>query len=500
MMVGFKYYSNAKVAAVLLVSIAIIVFLVTIRVDHLLFFALPKPVTIRLPPPSPSQVCSKNLSVEYGYAKTLSLAAYSALSNYTAYSAATGAGGNASLKYIKLLYSAMNSSALVPGLLGQVSGYNLSASYSSSDPCSLANYNANTSQAEVLGVLLGYNISVFRSNSARAQFLALNIDTSLLPTPYWPNVTPLLSVQEPQPAYTALYSTELMNGLARSLKATAGYARNAGMPEKAFTSVSEGQANTSLGGMVVSYLPSGANLTAMADAGYAPQSLPLILLSEYSCLAYPYQSNSTCAYNSTHVARRLLLYEILAEQRTGYSLSQLAYHRSFNPSIAFAGYSNGSLVLEVANAQMQGLDNATISLNGKNYSYTRFLSYFYVNASLRPGYNNISFKSQSIKLGTTLYVNPDVSVSAGTYNLNGSAELYLSNVGRSNISIYNLKVSNFPESNSIVPVLTIAAGNSTSVRFSGEPCNASTGQQMPIYVHFNSSSGEGIYYTTVSCG
>ncbi len=500
MMVGFKYYSNVKVAAVLLLSIAAIVFLVTIRADHLFFFALPKPVTIKLPPPSPSQLCSNNLSAYYGYAKALSLGAYSLLSNYTRYSANAGAGANASLKYLKLIYSAMNSSALVPGLLGSASGYNLSASYSASDPCSLADYNANTSQAEVLGILLRYNISIFRSHPAQAKFLALNIDTSLLPTPYWSNVTPLLSIQEPQPAYTALYSTELMNGLAHALNATAGYARHAGMHENAFPSVSEGQVNTSLGGMFVSYLPSGANLTAMGSSGYAAQSLPLITLSEYSCLAYPYQSNATCAYNSTHNVRRLLLYEILAEQQAGYSLSQLIYHRSFNPSIAFAGYRNGSLVLEIANAQQQELDNATISLNGRNYSYTRFLSYFYVNASLKPGYNNISFKSQSIKLGTTLYVNPDVSVSAGTYSVNGSTELYLSNGGQSNISIYNLKVSNFPKSNSIVPVLTIASGNSTAVRFSGEPCNASTGVQVPIYVRFNSSSGDGIYYTTVSCG
>jgi hypothetical protein len=500
MMVGFKYYSNAKVAAALFVSIAIIVFLVTIRADHLFFFALPKPVTIRLPPPTPSQVCSKNLSVDYGYTKALSLAAYSTLSNYTAYSSGSGQESNASLKYIKLLYSAMNSSALVPELLGTVSDYNLSSSYSASNPCSMADYNENTSQAEVLGVLLGYNISIFRSHQARDEFLALNIDTSLLPTPYWPNVTPLLSVQEPQPAYTALYSTELMNGFERALNATADYALHAGMQKNAFSSISTGPENASLGGMFISYLPSGENLSALSESGYLPQTLPLITLSEYSCLAYPYQSNAACAYNSTHSERRLLLYEIFAEQQAGYSLSQLIYHRSFNPSIAFAGYRNGSLMLEVANAQQDELANATISLNGKNYSHTRFLSYFYVNASLKPGYNNISFKSQNIKLSTTLYVNPEVSVSAVAYHANGSAELYLSNYGASNVSIYNLKVSNFPNSNTIVPVLTIASGNSTAIRFSGEPCNASTGPQMPIYVRFNSSKGNGVYYTTMSCG
>jgi hypothetical protein len=193
------------------------------------------------------------------------------------------------------------------------------------------------------------------------------------------------------------------------------------------------------------------------------------------------------------------MYEILAEQQVGYSLAQLAYHRSFNPSIAFTGYRNGNLLIEVADVGQSELANATISVDGKSYSYTRLLSYFYVNASLPVGYHNISFKAQNLALSTEFYVNPDVAVSFGSYNANGSSEMYLSNLGTSNISVYNLKVSNTPISNSIVPVLSLLPGNTTAVRFTGEACNASATLQVPIYVHFNSSSGNGMYYTTLAC-
>lgn len=500
MMVGFKYYSNKKIAAELLVSIAIIAFLLTMRIDHLFFFAVPKPVVITLPPPTPAQACSNNISSYHSYTSALSTGAYSLLSNYTLYSSTGVSGANASIRYIKLLYSAMNSSLFIPGLLGTVSGYNLSSSYSASDPCSFAGYNVNISQAEALGVLLGHNISIFKDPHDRAEFLALNVDTSLLPTPYWANVTPLLSLQEPQPMYTGLYSIELMNGLWGALNNTEAYVSKYGPQEAGFPSLSINPMNTSLGGMVVSYIPPKENLTALSQFGYAPQDLPLVALSGYSCFAHPYQSNATCDLNSTQSARRLMLYELLAEQQTGYSLAQIAYHRSFNPSITFAGYRNGHLLLEIGNVRQSGMANATISVEGKNYNYTRFLSYFYVNANLSTGYQNISFKAQNLVLSTTLYVNPEVAVSFGSYHLNGSSELYLSNIGRSNISIYNLKASSTPESNSIVPVISLQPGSSTGVLFTGEPCNASIGPQVPIYVHFNSSSGDGIYYTTVSCG
>ena len=494
MMVGFKYYSNSKVGLTVFLAVVLIVFLVTIRADHLFIFALPKPVLIHIPPPTPSQICASNITSSIGLIAALSKNASSALSSLPNYASNLTSASNRSAQKLSLLYKTLSDPRSYVYNLGQVSGVNLSA-YPSNNTCSLGNINQNVSQAEILGVLHGYGIGIFRNYSSIAEFNKLGINSSDLPSPLWPNASRYISINQNY-TFMGLYSIALVRAFEGSLNATSEYISSTGLMSRGQQSLSL-LPNSSLGGIMLSYIPKGYNLTMAGAMGYQPQSLAPLLASSYNCITLPYQSNA-CGM-ATQDEKRLILYELYSEQSAGYSIYSILYKKSLNPSIALAAYADNSLVLDIGNAPPGSLSNATIEINGDKYNYTRFLSYFYVNSTLPRGINNISFQTQTLKLDTWLYVNPGIYAEVGQYETNGTSELSLYNPSTANISIYNLRISNSPRSNVIVPFATIQSSSNLSIRFTGSPCN-STLAQLPVYASFNSSKGNAHYYTTVACG
>ncbi|MEM3841458.1 MAG: hypothetical protein QXN59_02075 [Candidatus Micrarchaeaceae archaeon] len=495
MMVGFKYYSNIKIGAALLLAIGLIVFLVTIRVEHLFIFALPKPVIIHVPPPTPAQICGRNLSTSVGFVSTLTSPASSILANMSAYYNASNSIQNSSIKALRNLYFVTSSANSSVYNLGSVSGINLSSEISRGSVCSLGNVNQNLSQADVLGVLLRYHINIFNNYSSAAKFNALSINASNLPTPLWANASRYISVH-PNDAFIALYEIALLRSLIASINSTKSYIASAGLEAMGQQSFYI-QPGSPLDGVMLSGMPYSENLSEVGILGYLPQAMPLIAAADYSCINEPYQSTS-CAPKSNETEKRLALYELISEQLAGDSLYQILYSKSLNPEIAFAAYSSNSLVIDVNNAPNGALSNATVLINGKYYPYTSFMSYLYVNASLSHGLHNITVKSPLLKLNANIYVNPGLYVSIGPYEQNGSSYISIYNPGKSNVTIYNIKAANQFPSNSIVPLAVIKPNESSSFIFRGNPCNE-TGLQVPVYVGFNSSEGTGLYYTTAAC-
>ncbi len=231
--------------------------------------------------------------------------------------------------------------------------------------------------------------------------------------------------------------------------------------------------------------------TGTGLTGYAPTTIPVVA----ELLSVATQVNPTIINKFVDQDVNCNpFYNLSFDEYQSDMLQQLIYNKEIQPSIAYVGYSNGAMVVDVDSLNLNSTKRIGFTIDNNSVNYTRYLNFLFARVNLTNGYHFLSLYIGNTTMESTIFVEPymPITITSSSYNL--TISIFNTTYPDANITDFSVT----DEHGNVLTYPNFSLDQPTTIRLqTSSSCNAGSSQSYTI--DFNTNYGKEQLISSVQC-